>query len=868
MSPSSQNDPNVLPSRENSVFKKIVKCYEHKQYKNGLKFAKQILAAHPDHGETLSMKGLILNCLGKKEEAYDYVRKGLRNNLKSHVCWHVYGILQRSDKKYDEAIKCYRNALKWDKDNIQILRDLSQLQIQMRDLEGYRETRYQLFVLRPTQRVSWIGYALSQHLAKDHDMALSILETFRETLTKDSADYEQSELMLYQAMVIREAGRLREALEHLDKYEAQICDKVTVQEMRAEILLELDRGSESAAIYRALLKRNPESRRHFAALERALAPATEEERLAIYQEYQQLFPRAHAPKKLQLYIVRGEKFVALADEFLRQGLRKGAPPLFTDMSSLYHDAEWIGVIESLVLGFERSLAETGYFSAADAEASNPKEAPSCLVWTYYYLAQHFDFKRDIERALGYIDKALEHTPTLIELFVFKAKIFKHAGNAMEASKWMDEAQGMDTADRYINSKAAKYMLRANMLSEAEELCSKFTREGVQATEDLNNMQCMWYLTETARAYQRLGRWGDALKKCHEVDRHFSDIIEDQFDFNTYCLRRMTIRSYVGLLRLEDILRRHPFYYKAAQCAIEVYLLLHDKPPVLDSEEQTLNTENLSPEELKKLRSQQRKARKKERQEQERKAQELLKKQQQQQNQRKDDQEESKHDELQPDKLVQTQQPLEEAAKLLQPLLQLAQNNIETHLMAFEIYYRKGRILLMLRALKRALALAPDSARLAAQLVRFRRLLDERQAQLSEPVRAVLAEAAPALFGDLSAQQLADRTVAQQPDSLEHVLQGARMMFFLDKSRDAEAVKLVSDLAAFPSCTWQTCRDVLTAMLDGELGPAGEAAAAAFRAACAVRFPYCAVLGGALPRAEPTAENNGPLTAKQAGSEHK
>ena len=61
---------------------------------------------------------------------------------------------------------------------------------------------------------------------------------------------------------------------------------------------------------------------------------------------------------------------------------------------------------------------------------------------------------------------------------------------------------------------------------------------------------------------------------------------------------------------------------------------------------------MSPEELKKLRSQQRKARKKERQEQERKAQELLKKQQQQQNQRRDDPEESKHDELQPDKLAQ------------------------------------------------------------------------------------------------------------------------------------------------------------------------------------------------------------------------
>lgn len=65
--------------------------------------------------ETLAMKGLTLNSTGKKEEAYELVKRGLKNDLKSHVCWHVYGLLQRSDKKYDEAIKCYRNALRWDK---------------------------------------------------------------------------------------------------------------------------------------------------------------------------------------------------------------------------------------------------------------------------------------------------------------------------------------------------------------------------------------------------------------------------------------------------------------------------------------------------------------------------------------------------------------------------------------------------------------------------------------------------------------------------------------------------------------------------------------------------------------------------------
>jgi N-alpha-acetyltransferase 15/16, NatA auxiliary subunit len=61
------------------------------------------------------MKGLILNYSNKKAEAYECAQKGLRSDFKSHVCWHVYGLLQRSDRKYDEAIKAYRNALKCDK---------------------------------------------------------------------------------------------------------------------------------------------------------------------------------------------------------------------------------------------------------------------------------------------------------------------------------------------------------------------------------------------------------------------------------------------------------------------------------------------------------------------------------------------------------------------------------------------------------------------------------------------------------------------------------------------------------------------------------------------------------------------------------
>lgn len=134
------------------------------------------------------------------------------------------------------------------------------------------------------------------------------------------------------------------------------------------------------------------------------------------------------------------------------------------------------------------------------------------------------------------------------------------------------------------------------------MCQKFTREGVPAMESLNEMQCMWFQTECAYAFQRMGRFGDAVKKCLEIDRvthscpllylkswnwglkcnfaiqqHFAEITEDQFDFHTYCLRKMTLRSYIELLRLEDVLRSHRFFKKTATCAINVFIRLYDKP---------------------------------------------------------------------------------------------------------------------------------------------------------------------------------------------------------------------------------------------------------------------------------------------------
>lgn len=57
-----------LPKKEADLFKNVVKFYESKQYKKGLKNAETILKRFPNHGETLCMKGLIVNSLGNADK--------------------------------------------------------------------------------------------------------------------------------------------------------------------------------------------------------------------------------------------------------------------------------------------------------------------------------------------------------------------------------------------------------------------------------------------------------------------------------------------------------------------------------------------------------------------------------------------------------------------------------------------------------------------------------------------------------------------------------------------------------------------------------------------------------------------------------
>ncbi|KAF9139205.1 N-alpha-acetyltransferase 16, NatA auxiliary subunit [Mortierella sp. GBA39] len=793
-----------LPSKEANLFREILKCYELKQYKRGFKGAEQILKKFPEHGETLAMKGLFYNHLEKKELAFEFVKKGIRHDMKSHICWHVFGLLYRSDKNYEEAAKCYAHALKYDKENIQILRDLSLLQIQMRNLEGYVDTRHILLELRPQNRQYWVAVAIGYQLLGKPELGVKVLATYEETL-KDlpsTPDYEHSELLLYHNTLLEEAGDFQAALDHLDTIEKQVCDRKAIKEKRAKYFLALGRLTEAEAAYRDLLALNPDNMAYFEGLGKSLGlgsdSQTDEDEVKILEMFKQLqkeYPRSNAAKRLPLRYATGEAFVKVTDEYIRSMLRKGVPSLFVNIKTLYSDSAKQAAVEKLVLGYLIALDKSRGFDHTGAVV----EPPTALLWTLYFLAQHFDFKRETEQALGYINRAIEHTPTLVELYMAKGRILKHAGDHVAAMGALNEARELDLQDRFINTKCTKYMLRADNMADAEKTTILFTRADIpNPLNDLVDMQTQWFSLEAGESNMRQGQIGRALKRFHQIDKHFNDYTEDQFDFHTYCLRKMTLRAYVSMVRLEDQLRSHPYYVRAAQDAVQCYVRLFDKPDGSESEEM----EGMTEAEKKKFRSKQRKAELKAQQEAEEKkkkaaatAAETAKKAGG--NAAAAAAAVKGDEDPEGTKYTKCEDPLGEALKFLQPLQQLADTRIETHLMAFEIYVRKNKLLLALKALLKSIKIDANHATLHEQLVRFALAIQKSSSAktLKPSVKAVIDKHWSELYGthgqDLSAFNAGFIEKTKDQGSVAHVISAAMSVYLIDPSKSlAKAEELL------------------------------------------------------------------------------
>lgn len=274
--------------------------------------------------------------------------------------------------------------------------------------------------------------------------------------------------------------------------------------------------------------------------------------------YKKAFPKVNAHQRIALKFLDGDDFTKILDDYIRPLLIKGAPAVLQDLKEFYNDSAKVQAIEKLLFSYLDSMNKQMTLAPSDKEELDP----TVHLWLLYFIAYHFMWRRDTSQALKYVNEAIEHTPTLLELYTLKGKIYQKGGDIGTSAQLFEEARLMDTADRAINAISSLYQLRAGKMEEGEDIMAIFFKDcGYESS--VHDNQCIWFEQVCGSNHLRLGNYRQALKQFNYIIGHLTHMVDDQYDYYLYTMRKFTLAGFEGLMQFNDAeLYRFPHMLKA------------------------------------------------------------------------------------------------------------------------------------------------------------------------------------------------------------------------------------------------------------------------------------------------------------------
>lgn len=161
--------------------------------------------------------------LNQKEEGVKTLNQAIRMNFSNPNSWHFLALHHKEEKNYTQAMKCYLQALKNDPNNFNVLRDLSYLQLYLRQYQSFLDTARKGVDMRPGLAVNWVTYAFANYLNKNYEFAFKLLESCERIAPVKPQ--EKNEIVLFQTHMLKLQNKNVEAIKFLEdnkKYEFQI----------------------------------------------------------------------------------------------------------------------------------------------------------------------------------------------------------------------------------------------------------------------------------------------------------------------------------------------------------------------------------------------------------------------------------------------------------------------------------------------------------------------------------------------------------------------------------------------------------------------------------------------------------------------
>lgn len=497
-------------------------------------------------------------------------------NLKSPFCWNICGMISKFNKRFKLAANSFNQALKFDGSNQTILREATNQFLLSRNFDKHLEMRKQMLQKKSNLKMNWCGVIVASHLSEQYDTALfccnELMEiTNTETKEKDKLKpAETSEIYIYKAFCLYDAKRHQENINYLKQNSKNILNKLFVHQIYVKSYFALGEFSKAEQHIRTLLLYLPENKEYIDMLCECEEQVYKRPKI---ETLENLLEKSETRLCIKMLLdACGPENSELFKKFFRhsyiKAMRNVNPSFFKEIKSLY-DSEWkVKAIEEILMELNGRLKEGASLNSDD----EPREQPTCLMYSYFILGHHYLKTKQYETALRSSEDCLNHTPTFLENYLLKAKIYKNQLKYKEAADTLVTLFNQDMADRFQANKASKYLVRDNRINEADQLFKKFMKDDKNNEKNLHDLQKMWYEQILGQAYIRQNKWKRGLRLLNYVAVHFNEIDEEQLDFFSFSLRKYSMKSFVEMvmLNMEDI-QANVFYIKGHSHLVKYYM---------------------------------------------------------------------------------------------------------------------------------------------------------------------------------------------------------------------------------------------------------------------------------------------------------
>ena len=442
-------------------------------------------------------------------------------NLKSPLAWQVCGIIQKMNGHTIESAKSYVQALKYDTDNINILKDAANLYLHCRDYTNHQEMRRRIMINKPTVVSHWTSFAFACHINGNITTALEAMVSVFEIMDKDKnvSKLDKSNIFLYHVSLLLESSKYQEALDFLKDKKSLVVNKIEYKKLEIKLFMKLGQVESAYNEALELYKCHPENQEFL-----NLLMDCSSEGLSKYQRLKQI--KTHMSNRLLNTLLLKEtsdpvEFRSVFISEFNYSMTKFIPSFFKSIKCLLTDDSKVKVINEIVDGLLQEISED----------------PTDKLFILYFRAQLTYWHKNYKMAKQHIEDVISHTATFEDAYYLRSKIMIKLGQFGGLEKDVLNWVGLNIGDRCLNKQAIDVLLRANLNRTADELFKSFIKLDKGQEKSIYELQMMEYQIALATSYHQQLNFSRAIGILQNTCKVFQEIYDDQYDFYGYALRK-------------------------------------------------------------------------------------------------------------------------------------------------------------------------------------------------------------------------------------------------------------------------------------------------------------------------------------------